>query len=113
MGDFGGDVRSCQSSKRGRAKRMEPVVDPAGWSPEHLRDVADWSYRICDREAEELAAGVAAVRRNGVPIVEVARENFPLAALADALSAVRAESPRRPPTVKSPAGARKHTASLP
>ena len=91
MGDFGGYFRSFQSSKRGRAKPMEPVVDPAGWSPEHLRDVADWSYRISDREADELAAGVAAVRRNGVPIVEVAREDFPLGVFADVLADVRRE----------------------
>src|ERR1700736_4328695 len=91
MGNFGGDFRSFQSRKRGAAKPMEPVVDPAGWSPDHLRDVAGWSYRIGDREADDLAAGVASVRRNGVPIVEVARESFPLGQFADVLADVRRE----------------------
>jgi Taurine catabolism dioxygenase TauD, TfdA family len=86
-----GDFRSFQSSRRGVAKPMEPVVDPAGWSPAELRDVAGWSYRIGDREADELAAGIAAVRRSGVPIVEVARENFPLGPFADILADVRHE----------------------
>src|ERR1700688_43637 len=86
-----GDFRSFQSSKRGTAKPMEPVVDPAGWSPEHLADVADWSYRSSEREADELAAGIAAVRRDGVPIVEVARESFPLGRFADVLADVRRE----------------------
>lgn len=86
-----GDFRSFQSSRRGVANPMEPVVDPAGWSPEQLRDVAGWSYRIGEREADELAAGIAAVRRNGIPIVEVARENFPLAGFADILADVRRE----------------------
>jgi hypothetical protein len=86
-----GDFRSFQMSKRGVAEPMQPVVDPAGWSPEQLSDLAGWSYRISDREADELAAGIAAVRRQGVPIVEVARENFPLGAFADVLADVRRE----------------------
>jgi hypothetical protein len=86
-----GDFRSFQSGKRGVAMPMQPVVDPAGWSPDELRDVGRWSYRIGEREADELAAGVAAVRRDGVPIVEVARENFPLGGFADVLADVRRE----------------------
>jgi len=86
-----GDFRSFQSSKRGAAKAMEPVVDPAGWTADELRNVADWSYRISERDADELAAGVAAVRRQRVPVVEVARENFPLDAFADVLADVRRE----------------------
>src|ERR1700704_3266782 len=91
MGVFGGDFRSFQSSKRGAARPMEPVVDPAGWTAEHLCNVADWSYRISERDADELAAGITAVRRNRVPIVEVARENFPLVGFADVLADVRRE----------------------
>jgi hypothetical protein len=86
-----GDFRSFQSSERGEARPMEPVVDPAGWSADELRDVARWSYRVDERQADELAAAVAAVRRDGVPIVEVARENFPLGGFADVLADVRRE----------------------
>ncbi|HEY6259550.1 MAG TPA: TauD/TfdA family dioxygenase [Xanthobacteraceae bacterium] len=70
---------------------MQRVVDPAGWSPEDLRDVSAWSYRISARDADELTAGIAAVRCARVPIVEVARENFPLGQFADILADVRRE----------------------
>jgi Taurine catabolism dioxygenase TauD, TfdA family len=86
-----GDFRSFQTNKRGFAQPMQPVVDPAGWLPDDLRDVSAWSYRISERDADELAAGIAAVRRNRVPTVEVARENFPLARFADILADVRRE----------------------
>jgi len=58
-----GDFRSFKTAARRPAEAMQPVVDPADWSPESLKDVANWSYRISDRDAQELAAGVAAVRR--------------------------------------------------
>jgi hypothetical protein len=85
------DFRSFHTSQRGFATPMQPVADPAGWTADELRNVADWSYRISERDAEELAAGVAAVRRAGVPVVEVARENFPLAGFAEVLADVRRE----------------------
>jgi hypothetical protein len=85
------DFRTFRSSRRGFATPMQPVVDPAGWTADELRNVADWSYRISERDADELAAGIAAVRRAGVPVVEVARENFPLAGFADVLADVRRE----------------------
>jgi hypothetical protein len=85
------DFRSFQSSKRVAAAAMQPVIDPAGWSPDDLRDVARWSYSISARDADELAGGIREVRRRGVPIVEIAREHFPLAAFADVLADVRRE----------------------
>ncbi len=72
-----GDFRSFKTAARRPAEPMQPVVDPADWSPESLKEVANWSYRICDRDADELAAGVAAVRRAGVPIVDIKRDGFP------------------------------------
>ena len=84
-----GDFRSFHA--RGLARPMHPVVDPAGWLPDDLRDVSAWSYRISERDADELAAGIAAVRRGRVPTVEVGRENFPLARFADILADVRRE----------------------
>jgi hypothetical protein len=86
-----GDFRSFMTAKRLPAKALQPVVDPAGWSPEQLKDVSSWSYRISDRDADELAEGVAAVRRAGVPVVDVACDNFPLKKFADVLADVRRE----------------------
>jgi hypothetical protein len=86
-----GDFRSFQMNHRLPAQPMRPVVDPAGWSPEALRDVSDWSYKITQSDVSELKDGIADVRRRGVPIVEVARENFPLKGFADILADVKRE----------------------
>lgn len=86
-----GDFRSFKTARRLPAEPVQPVVDPAGWSPEDLKDVASWSYRITDRDADELAQGIAAVRRNGVAIVDVSRKHFPLGSFGDVLTDVRRE----------------------
>lgn len=85
------DFRSFLRSRRAPAQAMQPVIDPAGWTPETLGGVDDFSYAISDRDADELVAGVAAFRRHGAPIEEVSRENFPLAGFADVLADVRRE----------------------
>ncbi len=86
-----GDFRSFQSSRRTPAMPMAPVVDPAGWSPDDLRHVASWTYPISERDGDELARGIAEVRRRGVPIVEIAHKHFPLGRFADVLADVRRE----------------------
>ena len=91
MSGFMADFRSFNTAARRPAEPMQPVVDPADWSPESLKDVANWSYRISDRDADEMAAGVAAVRRAGVPIVDLKRESFPLQAFGEVLTDVRRE----------------------
>ena len=85
------DFRSFVRSKRLPAEAMQPVIDPAAWTAETLGSIADFSYAITDRDADELVAGVAAFRRHGVPIEEVSRDNFPLDRFADVLADVRRE----------------------
>ena len=70
---------------------MQPVSDPAGWSPEEFGEVATWSYRISDRDAAELAGAVASIRRQGIGIEAVNRRNFRLDALAGVLADVKRE----------------------
>ena len=86
-----GDFRSFLRSKRVPAEAMQPVIDPAAWTPDTLGSVDDFSYAITDRDADELVAGVAAFRRHGAPIETVSRENFPLHRFADVLADVRRE----------------------
>lgn len=86
-----GDFRTFLTAKRLPAQPMQPVVDPADWSPESLEDVTRWSYRLTDRDADELADGVAAVRRAGVAVVDVSRDSFALKSLGDVLIDVRRE----------------------
>jgi hypothetical protein len=85
------DFRSFKTARRAPAEPMQPVVDPAAWSPDALKEVARWSYRITEQDADDLAQGVAAVRRNGVPVVDVSRESFPLNAFGEVLADVRRE----------------------
>jgi hypothetical protein len=84
------EFRSFQTARRLPAEPMRPVADPAGWSPDDLK-AAGWSYPITDRDADELAEGVAAVRRKGVAAVDVSRETFPLTSFGDVLTDVRRE----------------------
>jgi len=86
-----GDFRSFKTATRRPAAAMQPVADPAGWSPESLKDVSRWSYRISGHDADELAEGIAAVRRQGVAIVDVSREHFPLQAFGGVLLDIRRE----------------------
>ena len=86
-----GDFRSFKTARREPAAPMKPLVDPAGWTAERLKDVSSWSYRINAADAGELEAAVAAVRRNGVAMVDIRKEDFPLKAFADVLIDVRRE----------------------
>jgi hypothetical protein len=83
--------RSYNDAKRLPARAMEPVVDPAGWSPESLEDVESWSYRITEADAAELINATESIRGAGVAIESVNRENFPLGAFAGILRDVRHE----------------------
>ena len=86
-----GDFRSYHFSTRMPAQPMVPVIDPAGWSPETLRDVSAWSYKITERDIDELKDGIAEVRRRGVAIVEIDRDAFPLDGFAGVLADVKRE----------------------
>ncbi len=86
-----GDFRSFKTARRGQAAPMQPLADPAGWTAGELRDVSSWSYRVNASDADELAAAVAAVRRNGIAMVDVRKEDFPLGAFAGVLADVRRE----------------------
>ncbi len=86
-----GDFRTFHKARRKPAVAMQPVVDPAEWGPGELGDVASWSYRFTARDHDELAEAVATVRRNGVAVEAVRRDNFPLTALAQVMADVRRE----------------------
>lgn len=83
--------RTYHQTRRVPARAMEPLLDPAGWSPESLRDVASWSYRITDQDRAELIGATAAIRRNGIAAERVTRENFQLGAFGETLRDVRRE----------------------
>jgi hypothetical protein len=85
------DFRTFNHAERQPAVALQPVVDPAGWDADELRDVSRWSYRLTDRDVDELLAAIAAYRRTGIPIADVSREHFPLQDFANVLNDVRRE----------------------
>jgi hypothetical protein len=85
------DFRSYRSAQRAPAKPMEPVIDPAAWSPQTLGPIESFSYRLSARDADELVAGTAAFRALALPIEEVSRDNFPLDRVAPVLADVKRE----------------------
>ena len=82
---------SWRDKKRLPAVPLQPVVDPAAGYEEELRDVARWSYDFSEAEKDEFVAGVEAVRRQGVALVDIARAHYPLRRAADLLEEVRRE----------------------
>src|SRR5262245_41672128 len=86
-----GEFRSFKTASRLPASAMRPVVDPAGWLPGDLMDLSTWSCQITARDGDELAAAIAAVRRAGVPLVDMSKKDFTLGEFADVLADVRRE----------------------
>src|SRR5690349_4884807 len=83
--------RTYHEKKRVPARPMEPVIDPAGWSPESLDDVGSWSYRLTAGDCAELTAATDAIRRKGIAPEDVDRGNFALRGFADILREVKRE----------------------
>ena len=86
-----GDFRSFKTATRRPAGPMQPVVDPADWNPEDLKDVDNWSYRLNARDGDDLAAAVAAVRKNSVAMVDIKKDDFPLQSFGEVMLDVRRE----------------------
>ena len=81
-----GDFRTYKHAKRPPAKAMEPVVASTAWTPQDLRDVASWSYRLSEEDRAEL---IEAVRNNRVAVEDVSRDNFRLFGLEKILRRCR------------------------
>jgi hypothetical protein len=85
------DFCSFKTAVRAPATVMQPVIDPASWTAESLRDLSSWSYRITDADADEIAGGIAAVRKADVPLTAIGRDHFPLGKFGGLLGDVRRE----------------------
>ncbi len=70
---------------------MEPVVDPAEWSAQSLGPVREWTYRVTDRDRDELLAAADHFRALALPLPAVDRASFPLPKLKDVLADIRRE----------------------
>lgn len=83
--------RTFDKARRVPARAMEPVIDPAGWEPASLANLADWSYRLTEGDISELRDGIDAVTRAGIDLVDIHKQHFPLKRFGDLLADVRRE----------------------
>jgi len=60
----------------------EPLATPAAWRGPELAAHDEWVYRLTDRDIAEIDAAVERVRRRGLDVVDVGRDDFELPTLA-------------------------------
>lgn len=85
MGVFG------PAKKRAFASALEPVVDPAGWTPEDVERDGSWAYVFSSSDIDEIWGAVSRFRASGVDLAQMSRENFPLPRVSAILADARAE----------------------
>src|SRR3954464_15012504 len=73
--------------QRRPVKAMQPIVAPTAWTPQDLREVSSWSYRLGELDRAELIAATQALK--GVALEEVSRANFKLSGMAKVMADVR------------------------
>jgi alpha-ketoglutarate-dependent taurine dioxygenase len=73
------------------AELMKPIVDPAGWYPDELRESGAWYYRVSDEEIADLFDAVAAVEARQADLKDVTKDDFPLTVFGPAIAEVRDE----------------------
>ena len=86
-----GDFRTFRTATRIASQPMQPVTDPADWTAVDLGQVESWSYRLSERDIDELAAAVASVKRASIPLTDIDVDSFPLGGFADVLHDVYRE----------------------
>ncbi len=73
------------------AKPFEPVQDPAGWIASEMAASGDFLFHLEPAHVAELDAAVKALQDQATPIMEITRDRFPLATLADDLREIRSD----------------------
>lgn len=79
------------SRHREPAVLMRPVVDPAGWYPDELRDSNAWYYRVSDDEIADIFGAVAALEARNADLKDVTKDSFPLPVFGPAIAEIRDE----------------------
>jgi hypothetical protein len=79
------------SRVREPAELMHPVIDPAGWYPDNLKNNEDWIYRLSESEISELHDAVAAVEARGMALADIGRGDFVLPRLENTLEDIATE----------------------
>jgi hypothetical protein len=69
----------------------EPLDVPAAWRGADLAERDDWIVRLAPSELAELEAALESIRRRGLRLGDLVREDFELPTLAPTLASVRRE----------------------
>ncbi len=73
------------------AELMKPVVDPAGWYPDDIRDGEPWVWRLSEAEIDDIFAAVAALEARKADLKDVTKDDFPLPVFGPAVAEIRDE----------------------
>jgi hypothetical protein len=57
---------------------MQPIVDPAGWTPAEFREAEPWVQHFSDDDVADILDAVARVEKAGTDLTRIARADFDL-----------------------------------
>jgi hypothetical protein len=70
---------------------MQPVVDPAGWTADEIARSSEGTHLLSNRHIAELDSAIAALHEQGLGLLDITRERFPLPTLGPLLRDIREE----------------------
>lgn len=65
--------------------QMKPINDASVWTGDDLAQNRTWEYTLTPSQLADLDSALQQVNSQGLSLVEISRENFPLPTLSDAL----------------------------
>lgn len=68
--------------------RTEPYAKPSAWTSDSLKTNKTWLCRLTDNDVAELDAALAEVKRRGLGVPAIGKQDFPLGALGKKLADV-------------------------
>jgi len=77
--------------RREKALPMKPVIDPAGWLPDHMTNNDEWIYELTKEEISELLYITEKIETSNIEILEISQDNFPLPILDKRLATLQDE----------------------
>jgi len=83
------DTGVISRKEREPAEPMKPLVDPAVWVGEEIKDDPSWKFELTPAEAKEVDAAVESVCKSGIEIKDITKEDFPLPTLDARMAAVK------------------------
>lgn len=73
---------------------LDPLNGPSAWKGPELRDRSDWTVTLDAAQIDEIDAAIASVRRRGLALESVGRDDFPLSTLVPVIAGWAAELAR-------------------